>query len=102
TLSFADVRGFTQLTDSTQARAEQYVRQNQVVDQAADSYFDSQSRDLLRTINLYLGLMADIVKKHDGTLDKYIGDCVMAFWGAPTPQKQHALACVQEIGRAHV
>jgi adenylate cyclase len=95
TLSFADVRGFTQLTDSTQARAEQYVRQNQVVDQAADSYFDSQSRDLLRTINLYLGLMADIVKKHDGTLDKYIGDCVMAFWGAPAPNEKHALTCVR-------
>lgn len=95
TISFADVRGFTQLTDSKQARAEEYVRHHRVVDQEAESYFDSQSRDLLRTINLYLGLMADIVKKHDGTLDKYIGDCVMAFWGAPAPNEKHALACVR-------
>jgi class 3 adenylate cyclase len=31
----------------------------------------------------------------DGTLDKFIGDCVMAFWGAPTPNSKHALACVR-------
>jgi adenylate cyclase len=31
----------------------------------------------------------------DGTLDKFIGDCVMAFWGAPTPNPKHALACVR-------
>jgi adenylate cyclase len=35
------------------------------------------------------------VKKNGGTLDKYIGDCVMAFWNAPTPNEKHALACVQ-------
>src|SRR5262249_20368093 len=40
-------------------------------------------------------LIADIVKKHEGTLDKYIGDCVMAFWGAPTPNEQHALTAVR-------
>src|SRR5438477_9254606 len=39
--------------------------------------------------------MADIVKKHDGTLDKYIGDCVMAFWGAPAANEKHAAACVR-------
>ena len=36
-----------------------------------------------------------MVKQHEGTLDKYIGDCVMAFWGAPTPNAQHALSCVR-------
>ena len=42
------------------------------------------------TVNLYLGLVADTALQHDGTLDKFIGDCVMAFWGAPTPNPQHA------------
>ena len=42
------------------------------------------------TVNLYLAVVADAVKKHGGTLDKYIGDCVMAFWGAPTPNEKHA------------
>jgi class 3 adenylate cyclase len=46
-------------------------------------------------VNLYLGLVADTVIQADGTLDKFIGDCVMAFWGAPTPNPRHALACVQ-------
>jgi len=45
-------------------------------------------------VNLYLARVADVIKQHDGTLDKYIGDCVMAFWGAPTPNPQHAVACV--------
>jgi adenylate cyclase len=46
-------------------------------------------------VNLYLSVVADAVKKNAGTLDKYIGDCVMAFWGAPTPNEKHALACVR-------
>ncbi len=49
---------------------------------------------MLKTVNGYLGLIADTVKHHEGTLDKYIGDCVMAFWGAPTPNEQHAVSCV--------
>ena len=49
----------------------------------------------LSTVNLYLGLVADTLIKHDGTWDKFIGDCVMAFWGAPTPNPKHALACVR-------
>jgi class 3 adenylate cyclase len=40
-------------------------------------------------------LLADIVKRHKGTLDKYIGDCVMAFWGAPLPNPHHALDAVR-------
>ena len=55
----------------------------------------SRRRETLNTVNLYLGLVADTVIKQDGTLDKFIGDCVMAFWGAPTPNPKHALACVR-------
>jgi adenylate cyclase len=95
TISFADVRGFTQLTDNSQAKAREEVRRRNLPERDAELYFDAQSRELLETVNLYLGLMADIVKKHDGTLDKYIGDCVMAFWGAPAANDQHAVFCVR-------
>jgi len=79
----------------SQAKAQDSVHRRRIAGQEVEAYFDAHSRDLLRTINLYLGLMADIVKKHDGTLDKYIGDCVMAFWGAPAPNERHAVACVR-------
>ncbi|HXJ74419.1 MAG TPA: adenylate/guanylate cyclase domain-containing protein, partial [Candidatus Dormibacteraeota bacterium] len=61
----------------------------------AEACLNRYAEELLRTINLYLGAIADIVKKHDGTLDKYIGDCVMAFWGAPTPNTRHAVSAVR-------
>lgn len=92
---FADVRGFTEMTDASHARAEEYVHQHTLSENEAEAYHDAQSQEVLQTVNRYLGLIADIVKKHEGTLDKYIGDCVMAFWGAPTPNEQHALACVR-------
>ena len=41
----------------------------------------------------YLDLASEIIDGHDGTIDKFIGDAVMAFWGAPTPQSDHALLC---------
>ena len=63
--------------------------------EAAEACFDEQAKETLNTVNLYLGLVADTVIKQDGTLDKFIGDCVMAFWGAPTPNPKHALACVR-------
>jgi class 3 adenylate cyclase/CHASE2 domain-containing sensor protein len=92
---FADVRGFTEFTDNTQATAEEYVRKNQLSPAEAEQYFDQQAAETLATVNLYLGTIADVIKKHQGTLDKYIGDCVMAFWGAPTPNPQHALTSVK-------
>ena len=42
-----------------------------------------QARETLNTVSLYLSIIADTIKQHNGTFDKYIGDCVMAFWGAP-------------------
>ena len=95
TVYFADIRGFTELADLNQASAESYVREHQLSGLEAESHFNSQSKELLATINMYLGLIADTIKKHDGTLDKYIGDCVMAFWGAPTNKEDHALCCVR-------
>ncbi|MDZ7681241.1 MAG: adenylate/guanylate cyclase domain-containing protein [Fodinibius sp.] len=50
--------------------------------------------ELVEFMNDYLGAMTDIIFEHSGTVDKYIGDAVMAFWGAPIEQENHALlAC---------
>ena len=95
TVFFADVRGFTALTDTKQQQAESFAREHQLAGNAAEAFFDEQARETLYTVNLYLTLVADTVKKHEGTLDKYIGDCVMAFWGAPTLNPKHALTCVR-------
>jgi class 3 adenylate cyclase/CHASE2 domain-containing sensor protein len=95
TVFFADVRGFTTLTDSGQERVAQYVRENNLNDAAAEAAFDEQARETLQTVNVYLGLIADTIIQHDGTHDKFIGDCEMAFWGAPTPNLCHALSCVR-------
>jgi adenylate cyclase len=52
------------------------------------------SRTLVNFLNDYFGKMTHIVFDHTGTLDKYIGDAIMAFWGAPVPGGPHAfLAC---------
>ena len=103
TIFFADVRGFTEITDAHQAQAAEYVRARQFQEREATLYFDAQAREMLMTVNLYLSVVADIIKQHNGTLDKYIGDCVMAFWGAPAAYPDHAVRAVRaaiEIQRA--
>lgn len=70
TIMFSDIRGFTSFSEKMDAKA------------------------LAAFLNDYLGIMTGIVFKNEGTLDKYIGDAVMAFWGAPVDQPKHAfLAC---------
>lgn len=67
---FADIRGFTTISEKM------------------------EPRELTAFLNEFLTEMTDIVYKHQGVLDKYIGDMVMAFWGAPLEQPNHAeLAC---------
>jgi adenylate cyclase len=95
TVLFADVRGFTKFTDESQQQAEAHVAANRLSGAAREAYFDEQAREALQTVNTYLSLVADKIKAHAGTLDKYIGDCVMAFWGAPTPNPRHATDCVR-------
>ncbi len=95
TVFFADIRGFTAMTDETQERVAEFMRKHRWDTATEEAYFDESAREILNTVNLYLAVVADAVKKNSGTLDKYIGDCVMAFWGAPTPNEKHALACVR-------
>jgi adenylate cyclase len=68
---FVDVRGFTTISEGL------------------------APRELREYINLYLTAMSeDIRSSHQGTLDKYIGDAVMAFWGAPVAFPDHASRAV--------
>jgi adenylate cyclase len=70
TVLFSDIRGFTSISEK--------LTPEQLVDH----------------LNEYLQAMTDIVIKYNGTLDKYVGDEIMAFWGAPIPQENHTyLAC---------
>jgi len=95
TVLFADVRGFTELTDRAEQRVAEEVRRRRLDPEQARACHDAQARETLNTVSQYLALVADQVKLHDGTLDKYIGDCVMAFWGAPTSNPRHAVDCVR-------
>lgn len=70
TVFFSDVRGFTTISEKL------------------------APEELSRVLNLYLTPMTEIVFKNKGTLDKYIGDAVMAFFGAPIADPHHpAQAC---------
>ncbi|HVJ44600.1 MAG TPA: adenylate/guanylate cyclase domain-containing protein [Dongiaceae bacterium] len=65
TIMFSDIRGFTKISESLDPQA------------------------LTQLMNRYLTPMTDIIQKHQGTIDKYIGDCIMAFWNAPLDVPQH-------------
>jgi adenylate cyclase len=63
------------------------------------TYSENHSpEEVSRNLNFLLTRMTEIVLKNQGSLDKYIGDCLMAFWGAPIKQENHAvLACKTAI-----
>ncbi len=70
TVLFSDIRGFTTLSETL------------------------PPQELVNHLNVYLTKMTDVIFDYYGTLDKYVGDEIMCFWGAPLPQKEHAiLAC---------
>lgn len=71
TVMFCDMRGFTQLSE-TMAPAE-----------------------LQAFLNAVFSRLTEIINAHRGTVDKYMGDCVMAFWGAPVDTPDHATLAVQ-------
>lgn len=95
TAFFSDIRGFTEMTDVNLEKAAAHVKEYNLTGDAAEACHEEQARETLATVNLYLSLIAEQVIRHDGTIDKFIGDCVMAFWGAPMPNPQHALFCVR-------
>ena len=95
TVFFADVRGFTTLTDQRQEQVAEFVRTHEVDGATAEKYFEESARETLEIVNLYLATVAEVIKRNEGVLDKYIGDCVMAFWNAPRPDPKHAVAAVR-------
>lgn len=66
TVLFSDVRGFTNISEG----------------------LDPQ--ELSHLMNAYLGSMTEVIRKNRGTLDKYMGDAIMAFWGAPVADPENA------------
>ena len=70
TVLFADLRGFTTFAEGNTPAA------------------------VVTHLNEHLTVMSDVIQRHGGTVDKFIGDAVMAFWGAPLPDAEHAVhAC---------
>ena len=70
TVLFSDIRGFTSISEKM------------------------EPEEISSLLNEYLSAMVDIVFEYKGTVDKFIGDAVMAFWGAPVPQEDHAKKAV--------
>ncbi len=71
TVLFSDVRGFTSISESL------------------------PPDQLAALMNEYLGAMTAVIRRQRGTLDKYIGDAIMAFWGAPLADGSHAIHATQ-------
>ena len=79
TVLFSDIRGFTSVSERLDAK------------------------DLAELMNQFLTLLTHVIQKHRGTIDKYMGDAIMAFWGAPLEDRQHAahaLAAAREMPQA--
>ncbi len=66
TVLFADIRGFTTISEGMKAQ------------------------ELKEMLNFFFTPMTEVIFKHKGTIDKYVGDLIMAFWGAPLKDKSHA------------
>ncbi|HAB16458.1 MAG TPA: hypothetical protein DCE44_08405 [Verrucomicrobiales bacterium] len=94
TIAFADLRGFTAMVDQAHQYVAQITRETNASPETANDFARREADESMATINRYLSEIARLFKEHDGTFDKYIGDCVMAFWGAPLPRESHALPCV--------
>jgi len=72
---FSDLEGFTGLSEGLDPEA------------------------LTNLLNVYLTAMTDIIQEEGGTVDKYEGDAIIAFWNAPLEQQDHAVRCVRAVLR---
>jgi adenylate cyclase len=70
TVLFSDIRGFTNFSEKL------------------------PPTELSEVLNAYLSTMTRIIQQHQGTIDKYIGDAIMAFWNAPVDLADHATRAV--------
>ena len=70
TFLFADIVGFTPISEA-------YMQ-------------NDDPEGLVELINMFLDKMTKVILKNGGTVDKYMGDCIMAFWNAPLPCENHA------------
>ena len=68
---FADIRGFTRISEQLSPEA------------------------VMQLLNAYLSVVADAVVQHDGIVNKFVGDSIMAVWNAPQSQPDHALLAVK-------
>jgi adenylate cyclase len=92
---FADVRGFTRMTEQEQIEAQGVLDREGLRGVAAEAFLEERAQATLANVSELLATIADEVKRHSGTLDKYIGDCVMAFWGAPIRNPAHPVLAVR-------
>src|SRR5204863_3876724 len=87
-IMFSDIRGFTSISES----------------------FKSNPQGLSRLINRgFLSPMTKLIMERHGTIDKYMGDCIMAFWNAPLDDRRHAddacasaLAMLEALDRSNI
>lgn len=73
TFLFSDIRGFTKISEQ----------------------YKDDPEALTRLINQLLTVLSNPILDHGGTIDKYMGDCIMAFWNAPTDQANHRELAIQ-------
>ncbi|OGN95921.1 MAG: hypothetical protein A2Z77_04170 [Chloroflexi bacterium RBG_13_51_36] len=73
---FADIRGFTRISEQL------------------------SPEDVMQMLNIYLSVIADEVVRHDGIVNKFVGDNIMAVWNAPQSQPDHALLAVKAAWEA--
>ena len=73
TFLFSDIRGFTPISEK----------------------YKSNPEGLTKLINRFLTVMTDVIIKNGGTIDKFMGDCIMAFWNAPIENEKHRESAIR-------